>query len=108
MATGIPRALALTTANPRVRRTVDGAASLAGLFGVLATLVLFGGAALAVEAFKSAPGAFLSASAPRVVALVIAAVTVVASAFLAFFAYVLFLLKVLVEHTAPVDVTAGR
>ena len=64
--------------------------------------------ALAVEAFTSSPGAFLSASEPHLVGLVIAAVALVVSAILGFFAFVLFLLKVLVEHTAPVDVRGGR
>lgn len=102
MASSLPRSLALTTANPMVRRTVEGAHSLARLFGVLAVVALFGGGAMAVEAFKSSQGAFLSTSAPHVMGIVIGTVTLVVSAIFGFFGYVLLLLRVLVEHTTPV------
>ncbi len=81
---------------------MDGAHSLAKLFGAPAVAVLFAGIALAVEAFKSTPGAFSSTRAPHVIGFVIAAVCLVVSAFFGFFGYVLLRLRVLVEHAAPV------
>lgn len=98
----------LATANPRVRQTLEGAKTVATVFEVTAVAVLVGGAWLAVTAYKSQPGAFLSISAPHVLGVAIAAAAVLFAAILAFFGYVLLLLTVIVQHSAQRDDAGGK
>lgn len=108
MASGAPPGLVLRMADPTLGRTVDGARRLARGLGAAAAVVLFGGMALAVEAFKSSAGAFLSTSVPHVTGIVIGSVSVVVSALFGFLAYVLLLLGGLVELAAPHPPDGGR